>query len=90
MYELVRSGGKIPDQGDSNRSRSYRADPVLLAKMRSGAAGENNVSGDMDSVSPDTDLIYTDCWPKSEIPAEKDRIEKLFLPYQVTGEIVLD
>lgn len=66
----------------------YRADAALLVKMRSGAAGEISISGDMSCIGTDTDLIYTDCWPKSEIPAEKDKIEKLFLPYQVTGEIL--
>ncbi len=33
----------------------------------------------------DTDVIYTDCWPKE---GEREAVEKAFLPYQVTAPIV--
>lgn len=57
-----------------------------LNELRSHAVGEIAMSSNMhDAISKETDVIYTDCWPKSGDP---ERVKALFLPYQITGELI--
>jgi ornithine carbamoyltransferase len=61
----------------------YEADDSHLASLRAGAAGEIEVTHDLDSALADVDLIYTDCWPRGSSAAEQARIAEAFLPYQI-------
>jgi ornithine carbamoyltransferase len=64
----------------------YEADAAHLASLRTGAAGELQVTHDLESALVDVDLIYTDCWPKGAGAEEQGRIKEAFLPYQVNLE----
>jgi ornithine carbamoyltransferase len=61
----------------------YEADHGHLASLRAGAAGELQVTHDLESALVDVDLIYTDCWPRSAKVEEQTRIKEAFLPYQI-------
>ncbi len=57
-----------------------------LNGINANAVGELSTSVDLDEVvSKKTDLIYTDCWPYNK---DKEKIRKLFLPYQITYKIL--
>ena len=61
----------------------YEVDNGHLASLRAGAAGEIEVTHDLESALVDVDLIYTDCWPKGRRAEEQARIKEAFLPYQI-------
>jgi ornithine carbamoyltransferase len=61
----------------------YAADEGHLAGLRAGAAGELQVTHDLESALVDVDLIYTDCWPRGADAEEQRRIKAAFLPYQI-------
>ena len=42
----------------------------------------------MHSAIVDADIIYTDCWPARGTDEEQQKIRELFLPYQVTEDIL--
>jgi ornithine carbamoyltransferase len=66
----------IPDLGSSE----------LIKKMNDKAAGSITVSSDMDKhITKETDVLYTDCWPKTE---NKETIKQQFIPYQIKKDIV--
>jgi len=57
-----------------------------LNELRRHAVGKISTSSDLHhAISKKTEVIYTDCWPKGGDP---ERVKSLFLPYQITGEIV--
>jgi len=57
--------------------------PDVLAQMDSKALGRIVVGHDLSgSIDSNTDVVYTDCWPKIGEPSE---IKAAFLPYQVDG-----
>jgi ornithine carbamoyltransferase len=64
----------------------YKADEALVAGLGAGAKGSIRISGDMGKIDSSVDLVYTDCWPKSEEEGEKARIRESFLPYRVEVE----
>ena len=43
----------------------------------------------MNLINESVDLIYTDCWPKSDNVDNKNKIKELFLPYQIKNEHLL-
>lgn len=55
-----------------------------LARLSAAARGEIQVSHDMAAISAATDVVYTDCWPKSGDPA----IPAAFWPYQIDAGVV--
>lgn len=64
----------------------YLASQDLIDTLTTNAVGTISVSSDIgSSINKDTDVLYTDCWPRNE---NKKKIEKLFLPYQITKNIV--
>lgn len=64
----------------------YEVDNDDLASLRAGAAGEIQVTHDLESALVDVDLIYTDCWPRAVGAEERARIQAAFLPYQIQGQ----
>jgi len=66
--------------------KDYLGSQELISKMNDGAVGRISVSSDMQSsIKKDTDVLYTDCWPSN---GDKDSINRLFMPYQITKKIV--
>ena len=66
----------------------YEVEAQFLQRIARGAEGEVAVSQDIHSTIADADVIYTDCWPAGETDEDHQRIRELFLPYQVTEEIL--
>lgn len=67
----------------------YLADSELIKNLNSKAMGKISVSNELDSSVEKADLIYTDCWPKASDEEMKAKINKLFLPYQITNKQLL-
>lgn len=64
----------------------YLGSRDLITRLNSGAVGKISTSSDMyGSIHKDTDILYTDCWPGN---GDKETIKNLFLPYQITKDIV--
>ena len=66
----------------------YEVEAQFLQGIAREAKGEVAVSQDMHSAIADADVIYTDCWPARATAEEHQAIRDLFLPYQVTEEIL--
>lgn len=66
----------------------YEIEAEFIQRIAAEAEGEVNVSQDMQSAIADADVIYTDCWPAGETDEDCKRIRDLFLPYQITDEIL--
>jgi ornithine carbamoyltransferase len=66
----------------------FETDPLYLEGLRAGAAGRMQVSHDMEESLRGADVVYTDCWPRRGTAEEGERIRRLFLPYQVTEELL--
>ncbi len=61
----------------------YGVAPEVLADLRDGAAGEIQVTHDLEGALDKVDVIYTDRWPSGATPEENARIREQFLPYQI-------
>ena len=66
----------------------YEVEVQFLQRIADEAKGDVAVSQDLHSAITDADVIYTDCWPARETNEDHQRIRELFLPYQVTAEIL--
>lgn len=64
----------------------YLAKQETLRSLNMNAVGHITTASDiLDAVTNDTDVLYTDCWPSN---GNKETIKELFLPYQITKQIV--
>src|SRR5262249_20762030 len=64
----------------------YEIDASVLARMRRGARGTLAVSHDVRAgINPLTDVVYTDCWPKTAPVAD---VAAAFLPYQIEAAML--
>lgn len=63
----------------------YTASPEFVGKWNTNSVGRIRTSSTMCDIHLDIDVLYTDCWPKDR---EKSLIRELFLPYQITREII--
>lgn len=77
---------KLPISVAQVAPEGYAADKTLLDKLNALAIGEILVRDNLDPLLKDADLIYTDCWPKTNGYEEATVIKKMFLPYQITAE----
>ncbi len=66
----------------------YEVEAQFLEGIARDAEGEVSVSQDMHSALANADVIYTDCWPTAGTDEDQQKIRDLFLPYQVTEEIL--
>ncbi len=66
----------------------YGVEARFLQRIAREAEGEVSVSGDIHSAMADADVIYTDCWPAGGTDEDQQKIRDLFLPYQVTEEML--
>lgn len=62
----------------------YEAGEDLVNGLNSNAMGRVEVRHDLELLLDKADLVYTDCWPWRENDETKMKIEKDFLPYQIT------
>lgn len=66
--------------------RDYLADEGLVRSLNAGARGSIAASSALDgAITKDTDVVYTDCWPRAD---DKARVRELFMPYQITKSLV--
>ena len=66
----------------------YEVDSQFIRRIAREAKGEVAVTQDMCSATVDADVIYADCWPARGNDEEQRKTRELFLPYQVTEEIL--
>lgn len=66
----------------------YEVKADFLRRIAWQAQGEVAVSRDLPAVISGGDVIYTDCWPAAKTEQDRRRIRDLFLPYQVTAELL--
>lgn len=77
---------RFPIQVTQVSPADYMADTELINNLNSKAMGHIKVSNDLDSSIEKADLVYTDCWPKATGEEMKTKLQKEFLPYQITGK----
>lgn len=66
--------------------KEYLGKKELIEELNRNAIGSISTTQELNnSISKDTDVLYTDCWPKGE---DKETIKRLFTPYQITKDIV--
>lgn len=63
----------------------YLLPDEMVQALNADAMGEIATTELASAISKQTDLIYTDCWPHG---ADLAVMEQLFLPYQITAEMV--
>ena len=66
----------------------YEVEAQFLQRIAREADGIVSVSQDIHSTIANADVIYTDCWPSRGTVEDQQKIRDLFLPYQVTEEIL--
>ena len=66
--------------------KQYLLDAETVQSINSKSVGSVSTADTFDGcLSSATDVLYTDCWPKE---GEQETIRQLFLPYQITEDIV--
>lgn len=62
----------------------YIADEKIIRSLNTTSIGSIETSIELEPLLKKADLIYTDCWPKSQNTEINKRIKEQFLPYQIT------
>ena len=63
----------------------YLGKKELIDELNRNAIGSISTTQELrKSISKDTDVLYTDCWPKDE---DKETITRLFKPYQIPKDM---
>jgi ornithine carbamoyltransferase len=76
----------LPIQVAQIGPEGYLCPSAVVAAMNVAAVGNISVSSTMEGfIDKGTDVLYTDCWPKSK---DKEKIKQEFLPYQITKKLV--
>lgn len=75
---------KFPISVTQVAPENYLADAEIINNMNRSALGSINTSTELEPLLCKADLVYTDCWPKSDDNQRTEQIKKQFLPYQVT------
>lgn len=66
--------------------KGFEAEKELVSRLNAIAVGSITTTNDLEEEIRHADVVYTDCWPKTDDLFEQERIEKLFLPYQITEQ----
>jgi ornithine carbamoyltransferase len=82
----LEAAARFPIQVTQIAPEGYGADESLVAELMAGAEGSIRLSCDMSEIDSSVDLVYTDCWPKSDDEGGKEKIRKAFLPYRIELE----
>ena len=80
------AAARLPIQVIQICPKEYRVDARFLSELQQDAIGILAVSHDLDTGLKDTNVVYTDCWPKRNSQEEHEHIAQQFLPYQITVE----
>ncbi len=62
----------------------YQVNATRLAELKRDAVGELAVTNSLEEGLRGADVIYTDCWPGGGNESDRQHIQQLFLPYQIT------
>lgn len=65
---------------------SYLANDKFVYAMNEKATGRIDTNTELMQLLKDADLLYTDCWPRTNDKETVELIRKQFLPYQITSE----
>jgi ornithine carbamoyltransferase len=65
---------------------SYLANNEIVDGLNEKAKGRIDTNIELMQLLKGADLIYTDCWPRTNDIETKDTIRRQFLPYQITIE----
>ena len=66
----------------------YLADPGSIKRICANGMGAIETCTELEPLIEKADLVYTDCWPKSEDVEAANKISGQFLPYQITGKLL--
>jgi len=77
---------KLPITVTQVAPEGYALDGARLKTLNNIAAGRIEISRDLRPALDKADVVYTDCWPKTDTDEEADKIKRLFLPYQINAE----
>ena len=75
---------KFPISVTQVAPENYLADAETINNMNRSALGSINTSIELEPLLCKADLVYTDCWPKSDDNQRTEQIKKQFLSYQIT------
>ncbi len=75
---------KFPISVTQVAPENYLADAEIINNMNRSALGSIKTSTELEPLLCKADLLYTDCWPKSDDNLRTEQIKKQFLPYQIT------
>ena len=79
----LEAAARFPIEVTQVAPQDWLATSSELEGLRSHATGQMGISTDLEAALQDADVLYTDCWPKTDVPQEKERIRQAFLPYQI-------
>lgn len=79
----LEAAARFPIEVTQVAPQDWLATSSELEGLRSHAAGQLSISTDLEAALQGADVLYTDCWPKTDVPQEKERIRQAFLPYQI-------
>lgn len=86
----LEAAARLPVEVTQVAPEGWLAPPEELKALRRGATGRLQVSTDLDASLRHADVLYTDCWPKTEDPQQQVSIRQAFLPYQIdTAQMAL-
>lgn len=64
---------------------NFKASANFIDSINANACGSVSVTESLSCITKNTDVLYTDCWPKN---LNTEEAKKIFLPYQITDKIV--
>lgn len=77
---------KLPISVTQVAPAGYEITADKLKELNESAIGEIAVSHELEPLLGKTDVLYTDCWPKTIDDEKAKVIKEAFLPYQITVE----
>jgi ornithine carbamoyltransferase len=84
----LEAGNRFPISVTQVSPKKYHADAGIVNNLMKNAKGHISLSEDVSESIAAADVVYTDCWPKSDSEEEKERIAADFLPYQITAGLL--
>jgi ornithine carbamoyltransferase len=84
----LEAGNRFPISVVQVSPKKYQASAGLLDDLRKNAKGHIAPSEDLSESIATADVIYSDCWPKSDSEEGRKRIAADFLPYQITAGLL--
>ena len=79
---------KLPITVTQVAPEGHALDDSRLKTLNNIATGRIEISRDLRPALETADVVYTDCWPKTDTDEEAEKIKRLFLPYQINAELL--